>query len=330
MMKPTDKIQEARDSTLDKIKNVALNASAEDTAMFNEIVALAKAGACSSKVFTLPPAVQALLFVKCNGHNRAWRGTGPKSATEYARRMSSGLWKWNGESISFYIDARLSDGQHRLSGGAISGFTLVTPIVFGVTLDASDTIDDGLARHGSDHVAMRGVKDGKRKQSIIATAGAYLAKAGIPFDALKSEAEIAAAIEAHNQALSKALDFAGLSERNCANPLLSTTEAARIAFVMLFGSWPDGKIAHVLSRLQSGTSPDAEGGDKSPLFIAAEIIAAKTKGKSIAAVKQVGLVISAAMMVERGEKSSSRTMRAEIDKQIPNPAFPLADVQEAA
>jgi hypothetical protein len=325
-----DKAQEVHDTTLDKIKSVAATATAEETATFNEIVALAKAGKCASKVFSLTPAVQALLFIKCNGHNRAWRNTGPKSATEYARRMSSGQWKWNGESISFYVTALLSDGQHRLSGGALSDYTLVTPIVFGVALNASDTIDDGLARHGSDHVTMRGVKDGKKKQSIIATAGAYLGKAGIPFDTLKSEAEIAAAIEAHNDTLSKSLEFAALSERNCATPLLSITEAARIAFVMLFGNWPHEKIAYVLRRLQSGTSLDTEGGEKSPLFIATEIIAAKVKGKSLAAVKQVGLVINAALMIERGEKASQRVMRAEAEKEIPNPAFPSADLQQAA
>ena len=318
------------ESTLDKIKGVAAQATAEEIAGVNEIITLAHEGNPVSKVFSISPAVSALLFLKNNGRNRAWRNLGPKSATEYARRMTSGQWLWNGESISFYVTGILSDGQHRLAAAALSGYTLVTPVVFGVTLKALDTIDDGLPRHASDHVALRGVDDGNKKQAIVQTAGAYFVKAGIPFDSLKSEAEIAGVIEKYNDKLSKSLEFAILSESKVANPLLRVNEAARIAFVMLYGNWPYDKIAYVLKRLQSCESLDTEGGSASPLFIVTGIIGAKVKGKTIAAVKQIGLVINAALKIERGVKSSSRVMRAEIENEIPNPTFPSDEVQQAA
>lgn len=62
---------------------VAATATAGETAAFAEIVALAKAGKRECKVFSLTPAVQALLFVKCNGHAHGARD-------EFAFRLNDG------------------------------------------------------------------------------------------------------------------------------------------------------------------------------------------------------------------------------------------------
>jgi hypothetical protein len=307
------------------LRNVAATATAEDRKMVEKIITRAKAGQRGSEIFTLSPAACALLFLSANGHNRTWRATGPKSATEYARRMSEGQWKWNGETLGFYDTGNLSDGQHRLSGAALANYTLTTPIIFGVPLNAADTIDDGVARHGSDYAEMRGIKDAKRKQTIIKTAAAYFAKIDPPmdFEPVLTEAEVAAAIEVHDKTLTEALELAETSARNCAEPLLRDTEAARIAFVLLLAtpSWPPERIAFILRRLQTRTSLDSEGGEKSPLFMATEIIAAKVKGKNLAAVKQVALVVNAALKFENGIKVAVRALKAEIEKDVPNPAY---------
>jgi hypothetical protein len=99
---------------------------------------------------------------------------------------------------------------------------------------------------------------------------------------------------------------------------------------MLYAKWPVEKISHVLDRLQSGNAVDAEGGEKSPLYIATEIIASKTRGKVIPALKQVALIINAALKVENGVTTSARVLRAEVEKGTPNPTFPNFDVHQAA
>jgi hypothetical protein len=73
--------------------------------------------------------MSAQLFINHNGHNRDWS---PLWSQELARRMTEGLWRPNNASVGFYVDGILADGQNRSAAGALAGFTLITPIVFGV------------------------------------------------------------------------------------------------------------------------------------------------------------------------------------------------------
>jgi hypothetical protein len=104
-------------------------------------------------------------------------------------------------------------------------------------------------------------------------------------------------------------------------PTLSKNDAAKIAFVMLLGGWPVDRIAHALRRVQEGTALSQEGGDKAPLYIVRAILDEKQKGKTIQAVKQIGLFLSAAFKSETGMVASARVLRAEVDKELPSPVF---------
>jgi hypothetical protein len=176
---------------------------------------------------------------------------------------------------------------------------------------------------------MDGVQDAGRKQIIIKTAGSYFAKTGVAFPVLKSAAEIASAIKANDMMLSKAIELGDTCADGLAPgvPCLSKNECGKIAFVMLFGGWPTDRVVHTLRRLQSGTAIDAEGGETSPLYVVRGIIDAKTKGQTIQAIKQIGLILNAAAKVELGAKASARILKAEIAKELPTPMFSVLEKQ---
>jgi hypothetical protein len=253
------------ESTFARIDAVAKTATAEEVAAVAKLIERAKASIQETAVVKITPAMAALVFVDHNGWNRQWKA---KKVNEYARRMKAGAWKWNGEGLSFYNTGDTGDGQHRLAAAALAGFTLNVPVAFGVEPEAVDTIDDAPGRAGYDHAEMDHIKDTKSKQAILKAAAAYFAKVQpdpIEFDLVGSAAEFHRAIKKHDALLSKALDIADDCKRGCSSPVLKRPEAARTAFVMLFGGWPAERVAHVLHRLQQGTALDSEGGEMSPL-----------------------------------------------------------------
>jgi hypothetical protein len=215
---------------------------------------------------------------------------------------------------------------------ALTGTSWETSVAFGIDPHDVATIDNGRNRQAADYAQMEGVHDAGRKQTIIKTAGRYCIGARVSFGPLRSNAEIAASIKMHDAMLSKALQLGDASFEGLAPgvPCLSKNEAAAQAFVMLFGNWPLEKIVRVLQRIQSGTAIDGEGGDKAPLYVVREMIDAKQRGHSIQAVKQIGLILNAAIKAETGQTASARVLRAEIAKELPTPMFSVLDLQVAA
>jgi hypothetical protein len=311
---------------LEKIQGIAATATPQEREMIDQIIAQARTGEQTTTTATFTPAACALLVVKCNDWNRAFA---VDTVHEYVRRIQAGQWKWNGQGVSFYKNGSLGDGQHRLMGHALAGATWHTSVAFGVDQADVVTIDNGRSRQAADHAGMAGVKDAGRKQTIVKTAGSYFAKTGVVFAALKSAAELAAAIKAHDLTLSKAIELGDGCIEGLAPgvPCLSRNECAKIAFVMLFGGWPTERVVRTLRRLQSGTAIEAEGGETNPLYVARGIIDAKTRGQTIQAVKQIGLVLNAAMKVEAGTKASARVLKAEIAKELPTPLFAVLEKQ---
>lgn len=77
--------------------------------------------------------------------------------TAYARDMSSGRWKANGETVKFDKQGRLRDGQHRLQAIVLSGVTVPLTVAFGLEEDAVGTVDAGISRTAADLLNMKGV-----------------------------------------------------------------------------------------------------------------------------------------------------------------------------
>lgn len=68
-----------------------------------------------------------------------------RKVDQYAREMSKGLWKPNGEAIQVYEDGTLANGQHRLSAVIKAGITIPFVVVTGVNQEVK-TFDVGSKR----------------------------------------------------------------------------------------------------------------------------------------------------------------------------------------
>jgi hypothetical protein len=64
-------------------------------------------------------------------------------AKRYARDMSEGRWQLNGQGIKISAGGRILDGQHRLKAIILSGKTIRTVIIRGLSDDVFTTLDQG-------------------------------------------------------------------------------------------------------------------------------------------------------------------------------------------
>lgn len=78
----------------------------------------------------------------------------------YAEIMKRGEWDGkNGESIKIAEDGTLVDGQHRLAAVVESGVPVVMMVVYNVSIESQETLDQGRARTLSDMLKMRGYRN---------------------------------------------------------------------------------------------------------------------------------------------------------------------------
>lgn len=322
----------SNETLLTQIDAVAKTATAAEVAEVEKLIAHAREAKQGDAPYniTFTPAMAGLLFTRHNKWNRVWE---VKKIIEHARRMSGGAWKWNGEGFSFYTDGNVGNGQHRLGAAAIANYTLTVPVVFGVDPASVDTIDDTSGRSGAEHAAMDHLKNTGVKESILKTAASYFAKLPnpIPFELLGSAAEVHVAIRKYDGLLNQAIEIGEASRKGCAAPALTKNNAAKTAFTMLYGEWPTEVVTGSLHRVQEGTATESEGGVDAPLYQARVIIDSKTaRGKPYPIVKQIGVIIKAATMMQQGVRMSRQTLQKEIDKELPSPIYQPAETQQAA
>lgn len=86
---------------------------------------------------------------------------------QYARDMSSGAWKINGETIKFSSTGKLLDGQHRLHASVRSGQDLITMMVEGLEDEVFTTIDMGKKRKTAQILAIAGYSNSYRLSAVI-------------------------------------------------------------------------------------------------------------------------------------------------------------------
>lgn len=90
-------------------------------------------------------------YLKLNTRNRPMRAD---QVASYARDMTAGKWKWNGQPISF-APGLLLDGQNRLAAIISAGVPVRMLVVRGLEPDAQETIDAGKKRLFSEALQMR-------------------------------------------------------------------------------------------------------------------------------------------------------------------------------
>ena len=313
-----------------QVTEVAAKASEKDRDAVAKLIKRAQGAAYGADTVELTAGMCALLFLFHNSHNRPWSAGW---SLELSRRMKAGAWKLNSMSAGFYKDGLLEDGQHRLAAGAISGVTWTVIVVFGVDHGSVDTIDGGRRRSGADHAMLDGITDPSKKQAIVKTAANYFVRSGDASFALRSEAEVKAAIESNDALLVQAIEIAANSRQNVGTPQLKESVASAIAYVMMKGSWPTQVIREKLAYFQqSGGSTE---GENDPFFVAVQLLDAGRKraarGEKLTMAKEMGIVIFALIEAQKGTKAvQKKRFEAAVKKSVPDPRYPIDVAHEAA
>jgi len=332
--KTADNVVPIKRSIADEVRGKVALATAQateaDHKAVTELIKKATDAAFSVEIHKLTPGMCGLLFLNWNQHNRSWN---PQWSLELERRMRNGMWKRNSMSGGFYNDGKIEDLQHRLAAAALAGYTLELPIVFGIAKDAVDTIDGGKKRSGADHAGLDGIENTARKQQIVKAAAAYLLRAGDASAALKSEAEVKNSIESNNKLLEQAIQIGEQSKAGITNPVLKTSTADMVTYLLLKSGWPLQRIRQKLALFQTGVSTV---GENDPFFVASNFIDARRKkssrGEKLNTTKEIAVVVFAMVEAEKGIKSiQAKHVKAAVDgKLVPSPAYPEVPQTEAA
>lgn len=105
------------------------------------------------KVETITPELAAK-YLKLNNINRPLN---KQTVAFYAKEMTNGEWKLNGEAICFQGDV-LVNGQHRLQACIQSNTPFRTAVIRGVEENSLITYDSGKLRTNADVLSLKGIK----------------------------------------------------------------------------------------------------------------------------------------------------------------------------
>jgi hypothetical protein len=306
------------DETMATIRAIAQSATPADKKAVQDLLARAAKGVKEATIVSLTPAMCAMIFLDHNPHNRDWK---PAKTIDYTSIMSEeNGWQWINQGIGFYTDALLEDGQHRLAGAALAGFTWECPCILGVDKSAIVNVDVGSRRFASDAAKLAGINDAKTKQTIIKSAAA---SGDVPLPH-RTEAEIEKAIRAEDRRLDQAIEIGNHSLVGVNSPILKPVQASTMAFLMLRGGWPPQRIA---DQLQAFQVPYSEEGEDAPFFVVRKLLlnARETarRRERLTPLKEVGAVVCAMNAVERGITAVHRkVIRDAVAKDLPSTAYP--------
>jgi hypothetical protein len=108
-----------------------------------------------TETVTVTPELARLLLAS----NPANRAVYKAKVEEYAAAILRGDWDLNGEPIIVSDTGELNDGQHRLNAVVLSGVSIRSIFVFGVSRASRNTVDLGAKRTAGDILGMSGVPD---------------------------------------------------------------------------------------------------------------------------------------------------------------------------
>lgn len=117
----------------------------------------------SSKAEVITPLI-ATEYLSRNINNRPLTKNQVKF---YARQMSEGKWRINGEAICFDKDGNLINGQHRLSAVVEAGVPIASIVARGIDKEAFATYDSGMNRKISDVFALKSIPNATSVSSIV-------------------------------------------------------------------------------------------------------------------------------------------------------------------
>lgn len=132
---------------------------------FDEAVKSAKRG-IGSLIHSITPELAQILVT----HNEGNRRVNPANLGAIMRDIADDRWVLNGSSIGVSRDGRTNDGQHRAFGVLLTGCSIKSNIVFGLSRESMKTVDIGRKRTGADRLGVAGIADYIRKAAIASMA----------------------------------------------------------------------------------------------------------------------------------------------------------------
>lgn len=116
------------------------------------------------EMMTVTPELAAKWLKTKNNRNRKFS---PRKIGAYAGDLRAGDWKITHQnSIAFYKDGNLADGQHRLAAIVECGVSVEFMVWFGLDNDSAYGIDAHRARTASDQIRIAGEEDWIGKDAI--------------------------------------------------------------------------------------------------------------------------------------------------------------------
>jgi hypothetical protein len=119
---------------------------------------------------TITPEWASKTLAEKNAGNRSMNRIHVESL---AKEMKRGKWKINGDTICLN-GTRLIDGQHRLAAVVLSGITIQTFVIDGLSSDVFDTKDVGKRRSAGDTLGVRGEQNACRLAAALVFIDKYM------------------------------------------------------------------------------------------------------------------------------------------------------------
>jgi hypothetical protein len=130
-----------------------------------------------AEVANLTPEIAQALLDR-NPDNRNIR---QEKVAQIASDIRAGRFMLNGESLVVSDEGLTNDGQHRCVGVVITGISIETVFVFGVSRESRVTLDSGAARTAADYVGMEGIPYAKGSATLSKLLLAYERNGGRAF-----------------------------------------------------------------------------------------------------------------------------------------------------
>ena len=100
-------------------------------------------------------------------YNTGNRNLSTQSVDKFARLLTEGNFRYNGDAIRFSTDRRLLDAQHRLHGCVKSGVPFESVIAWGIEPGAQITMDRNRKRTLIDHLRIMGEHSTKELATVL-------------------------------------------------------------------------------------------------------------------------------------------------------------------
>lgn len=111
----------------------------------------------------ITPGMATTILSECNETNRQIRKIWAESL---ANDIMGDMWRDNGDTVSFYEDGMLADGQHRLSAITMANKSIDVIVTGGITKEAMLTKDTGHQRTADSALAMYGYQDARELATV--------------------------------------------------------------------------------------------------------------------------------------------------------------------